>query len=121
MLGTEPAFFFSLRLADGKVQVNFGPRWLDDAVRVETVRQLLPDKWHHVAVTHNGSQMASGFEVYVDGKPQQLAVSLDLFTGTFTTPTTLRIGSQGPDMHFRGLIDDVRGENRSGRPGALRH
>ena len=99
---------FSLQLGVGKVQVNFGPRWLDDALRIETRSRLTPGRWTHLMVTYDGSQMASGLKIYVDGELQETDVLLDLFTGTFKTPEPLRIGSHGTSGHFRGAIDEVR-------------
>jgi hypothetical protein len=93
---------------EGQLHVNFGPRWLDDALRLHTERPLTPGRWHHVAVTYDGLQMAGGLKVYVDGQLQPVTVLLDMFTGTFTTTPPLRIGSQGTESQFHGLIDDVR-------------
>jgi hypothetical protein len=99
---------FGLCFKDGKLEVNLGPRWLDDAIRVESSRSLEPSRWRHVMVTYDGSQFASGLKLYVDGALEDTRVLLDEFTGTFTTPQALRIGSQGVSEHFQGGIDDVR-------------
>ncbi len=58
-------------IAEGKVQVNLVMRWLDDALRVETERSLPPGEWHHVLVTYDGSRVASGIKIYIDGQPER--------------------------------------------------
>jgi len=96
-------------LADGRLQLNLVKRWLDDALRVETETRLAPGAWQHVVVTYDGSRLASGVQLYLDGKLQTLKVVLDLLNQTFETKEPLRIGGgNGPDGRFHGLIDDVR-------------
>ena len=93
---------YEVRLEDGRVQVNFVKRWLDDAIRVETEGKLEPGKWHHLAVTYDGSRAAAGIAVYVDGVAQKLKVHLDFLNQTFVSDQPFRIGP------FRGAVDDVR-------------
>jgi hypothetical protein len=70
----------------------------------------VPDHWHHVMVTYDGSRTAGGITVYIDGKPEKLAVNLDFINQTFAAAKEpLRIGGGGgPEGRFQGLIDDVR-------------
>jgi hypothetical protein len=98
---------YSLKLADGKLQVNLVKRWLDDALRVETVRSLATNRWQHVAVTYDGSRIAAGVQVFVDGRPLETKVLLDELNQSFATNKPLLIGG-GPGAGFRGQIDDVR-------------
>ena len=109
MTDAEHADGYYVVLENGRLQVNLIKRWLDDALRVETEAPLVPDGWQHVLVTYDGSRLASGVAVYVDGKPQKLRVVLDLLNQTFATQEPFRIGGgDGPDGRFRGMIDDVR-------------
>ena len=50
-------------LEEGRVHVNLVKRWLDDALRVETVQTLSPGRWHHVLVTYDGSREAAGIKL----------------------------------------------------------
>jgi hypothetical protein len=97
---------YHVHLEKGRVQVNLVQRWLDDAIRVETERSLEPGRWHHLAVTYDGSRVASGIVVYVDGKPERVKVHLDFLNSSFATKQPFRIGA-GREP-FRGAIDDVR-------------
>jgi hypothetical protein len=114
MADTDRAEGYSLRLEGGKLQLNLVKRWLDDAIRVETVRALEPGRWHHVAAAYDGSRVADGIRIYVNGEPQKLKVNLDDLNQSFRTRQPLRVGSGGgPASRFRGAIDEVRIFNRA--------
>jgi hypothetical protein len=108
---------YSLHLVDGRLQVNLVKRWLDDALRVETERSLPAESWHHVLMTYDGSRVAVGIKVYVDGRPEKLRVLLDDLNQSFHTKEPLRIGGgAGPGGRFHGAIQDVRVWNEAIRP-----
>jgi hypothetical protein len=92
----------------GKIQVNLVKRWLDDAIRVETTARLRAGEWTHVAVTYDGSRVAAGIKIYLDGKPAPLAVLLDELNQSFQTKEPLRIGAGGgSENRFDGGIDEL--------------
>jgi len=100
---------WSLKLTNGRAQVLLVKRWLDDALRVETAEPLAPDRWHHVLFTYDGSRIASGIRVFVDGRPVETTILLDELNQSFQVKEPLRIGAgHGPGGRFHGLIDDVR-------------
>src|SRR5262245_25142977 len=100
---------YSVHLVNGKVQVHLTKRWLDDALRVDTKEPLALDRWHHIAVTYDGSRLAAGTKVYVNGTEAKTNTLLDELNQSFQTKEPLRIGSGGGiDGRFDGLIDDVR-------------
>jgi hypothetical protein len=104
---------YNVYLDGGRVQVNLVKRWLDDALRAETERTLSPGHWYHVVATYDGSRVASGVKVYVDGLPEKLKINLDELNQTFQTKEPLRIGGGGgPEGRFHGSIRDVRIYNR---------
>ena len=98
---------FSWSLADNKVQVNFGPRWLDDSVRIRTKQSIPSGEWVHIAFTSDGTQMARGMGIYVNGVRQDVDILLDIFTGTYKTNSTLVIGAEGDEQHLQGLLDET--------------
>ncbi len=109
MADTDRAEGYSLHLQDGRLQLNLVKRWLDDALRVETVRRLEPGRWHHVAATYDGSRVAGGVRIYVDGRPEPLRVNLDDLNQSFETKEPFRIGAGGgQENRFRGAVADVR-------------
>jgi len=100
---------WGLYLNDGKLQLNLVQRWLDDALRVETEDSLPLNQLHHVLVTYDGSRVADGVHMYVDGKPQKLKILLDELNQDFASKDPLRIGGGGgPGNRFNGVIRDVR-------------
>jgi hypothetical protein len=100
---------YRMRLRAGKVQVHLVKRWLDDSIRIEAERCLPPSRWHHILVTYDGSRLARGIKVYVNGEAQKLTVHLDDLNQSFKTAQPLRIGAGGgPASRFHGRIADVR-------------
>lgn len=100
---------YGLLLQDGKVQMNFAQRWLDDALRAETKDAVALNQWHHVAVTYDGSLLATGLKIYVDGKSQPLNVQVDELNQSFALAQPLKIGSiEGFPDRFQGMVDEVR-------------
>ena len=105
---------YRVQLKDRRIQVHLTKRWLDDALRVETEATLAQDQWQHIAVVYDGSRLASGVKIYINGQPQKLRVLLDQLNQTFLTKNPLRIGAGGgPANRFRGLISDVRVYDRA--------
>ena len=113
-MGEEPrADGYGVGLVNGKLHVHLTKRWLDDALRLETVDELPLGKWSHVAVTYDGSRLAAGVKVYVNRSEAPTRVLLDELNQSFDTKEPFRIGSGGgPASRFTGLIDDVRVFNR---------
>jgi hypothetical protein len=100
---------YSLLLKDGKVQVDLVLRWLDDSLRVETENPIELNRWHHVAMTYDGSHFAEGLKIYVDGVSQKLKINLDGLNQNFQVKEPLRIGGGGgAENRFQGKIDRVR-------------
>ncbi len=96
---------YGVVLDRGKVRVNLVKRWLDDAIRVETKAAVPVDRWTHVAVTYDGSRVADGIHVFLDGVPTPLTVRLDELNQSFETKQPFRIGAGGgPEARFRGAI-----------------
>jgi hypothetical protein len=100
---------YDFALRGGKLHVNLVARWLDDALRVETRRSPPSGRWHHVLMTYDGSRVAGGIKVYVDGQLEPLHINLDGLNQDFRTGQPLRVGAGGGSAsHFHGRIDDVR-------------
>lgn len=100
---------YSLCLTNGRIQLNLVKRWLDDALRVETGTDLTVRQWHHVVVSYDGSRVAEGIKIYVDGESAKIKTNLDELNQSFKTSEPFRIGSGGgPLTRFHGKIDEVR-------------
>ena len=101
---------YSIRLIDGRIEVDLVKRWLDDSIRIETANSIIPlGQWSHVAVTYDGSRVADGIQVFVNGQSVPLKTNLDYINQSFATDAPLRIGAgHGPEERFSGQIDEVR-------------
>ena len=114
MLDSPEGKGFGLHLNHGKVHVNLTDVWVDDAIRVESEEQLLPDRWYHLAATYDGSKMAGRVQLYIDGRPAKTKVLMDTLYrpyrnagGSFHVP--IRVGAGwGPERRFHGMIGGVR-------------
>jgi hypothetical protein len=109
MNDSDRADGYNLAIEGGKIHVHLVKRWLDDAIRVETVDSLPSGQWHHVAFSYDGSRLASGIKIYVNGRSAKLKVNLDDLNQNFVTDQPLRIGAGGgPGSRFHGAISDLR-------------
>lgn len=99
---------WNLHLADGHVQANLVVRWLDDSLRVQTQTKLTPGRWQHVMMTYDGSRVAAGVRIYIDGAPQPLQVLLDELNQSFDGDAPLLIGARAGHERLAGRLDDVR-------------
>ena len=112
---------YGVHLVNGKVQVHLTKRWLDDALRVEAETRLEANRWYHIAVTYDGSRLAAGVKVYIDGVGAKTTTLLDELNQSFQTKEPLRIGTGGgPGSRFNGLADEVRVYNRAIDPAEAR-
>jgi hypothetical protein len=102
---------YYLHLQDGHVQVNLVKRWLDDSIRVETMETIPLKSWSHVLMTYDGSRVAKGIRIYLNGKLQQNRIKLDSLNQTFASTEPFRVG--GGHSVFFGAIDEVRVYDRA--------
>ena len=100
---------FGLYLKDGHLQGTLAMRWLDDGARVESESAIPLNRDSHVMLTYDGSRMASGIRIYLNGQPLKLKVDLDVLNQSFAVKQPLRIGAGlGPANRFQGSIHRVR-------------
>ncbi|WP_020472826.1 DUF1553 domain-containing protein [Zavarzinella formosa] len=102
---------YAVALVDGKLQVHLTKRWLDDALRIETITPIPLNRWSHITVTYDATRLASGTKVYLDGEEVKIRVLLDQLNQTFQSKEPFRIGG-GNGTRFDGLIDDVKIHSR---------
>jgi len=107
MTPVEEGAGYFVHLQNGRLQVNFVKRWLDDAIRVESHEPIPLNRWCHIAVVYDGSRVAEGIRIYINGRLVPMDVKLDRLNQTFAAKTEpLRIGKG--HSSFTGSIDDVR-------------
>ena len=100
---------WGLYLIDGKLKSYSLMRYLDDGVRVSTRADFPLGEWHHVAVTVDGSRLATGMRLYVDGTEWETVADLDSANQEIRQKEPVLIGQGGGlDHGFKGMIDEVR-------------
>jgi hypothetical protein len=81
----------------------------EDVVKVVTDKPIDAKKWHHLAITYDGSAKAAGLKVYVDGDPQKTGVAYDTLKGTTRTTVPFKVGQRNNSSPIKGLrVQDVR-------------
>ncbi len=109
---------YGLYADQGKLHFHITNAYADDALRLETPVVLEAKRWHHIAVSYNGSRMAEGVTVYLDGKPRENKILLDTLYRPFKNAGAkyaepFRVGGGwGKENHFKGLIGDPRTYSR---------
>lgn len=99
---------FDLALQDGLLCVDLIHRWPDNAIVASTQHRLKPNQWQHIVVTYDGSSMATGVNIFIDGVAQPLRYDRDALDGSIAVTVPLRLGRRQMQMAFKGDIDDVR-------------
>ncbi len=100
---------WSVYLENSKLQVNLIKRRLDDSIRLETVRALPVGQWQHVAISYDGSRLASGVKIFINGRPEPVSIILDAINQDFRAKAPLRLGAGGYlEAKFRGDLDELR-------------
>jgi len=99
-----------LRTTNNEIRVRIsnaaGNRILLDTVGVN----VRDGEWHHIVLTYDGSSLASGVNIYVDGIVSTKSVVNDTLTLSILNNTDLVIGNEEKDVttkFFTGSMDSV--------------
>jgi Protein of unknown function (DUF1553)/Protein of unknown function (DUF1549)/Concanavalin A-like lectin/glucanases superfamily/Planctomycete cytochrome C len=107
MTPVEEGTGYFVGLRHGRLQVNLIKRWLDDAIRIETRDPIPANQWCHLVVVYDGTRLAGGIRVYLNGVAVPMNINLDRLNQTFALPTEpLRIG--GGERNLKAKIDEMR-------------
>jgi hypothetical protein len=63
--------------------------------------------WHHLVVTYDGSGLASGVNLYVDGSSQSVASVWDNLSGSIITSCPLGIGARNGNVSSNFWVGDL--------------
>ncbi len=116
---------YGVHLNKGHLHFNMTSVWADDAIRVESEETLSPGQWHHIAVTVDGSRLATGVAATIDGKPAHLRLEnatlyrpLRNAGNAFKEPFLIG-GGWGPERRFKGKLEQFRIYSRQLEPAEL--
>ena len=103
---------YDLSVEHDRVSALFSSRWPGYAIKLTTQAAVLQaDAWHHVFVTYDGSEVAAGVEIYVDGQRKPTVINSDSLKdeGSLGTSKSLLLGRRDADEALSGgVLDDVR-------------
>ncbi len=100
----NPGWGFYIK--DGNLQVNLVLRWLDDSLRIASEPEVTLNEWQHVAFTYDGTRLASGLRIYINGKSVAKTIIRDEMNQEIKSKEPLRIG-RGLGLGFEGQLDHV--------------
>lgn len=108
---------YELTKLDGRLSAKMVNFWPGNALCVETDEILEVDKWHHVAVTYDGSSKAAGLKIFVNAEDAGTRVVHDSLTRQINQWINghydFAIGSRFRDRGFKdGVVDELRGFDR---------
>ncbi|WPP49568.1 DUF1553 domain-containing protein [Catalinimonas niigatensis] len=64
-------------LPDGSISASLNHTYPANGIEVRTQERILPNQWHHLVFTYDGSSKAKGVKIYQDGKELTLTVFND--------------------------------------------
>ncbi len=100
---------YDLNYINGKLECHLVNHWPDKAFKVVTKQSVSLNEWHHVVICYDGTRQASGVQLFVDGRLQELDVTINnRLDGPLTTDKPFHIGKRNASIPFHGLIDDVQ-------------
>jgi hypothetical protein len=102
---------YQMLLRDGHLSTSLIHFWPGNAINIRTTAKLPKNEWHHVAITYDGSTLASGLSIYVDGNLAETEIHKDNLYKNITGGGNdhIVIGQRFRDVGFaKGLVDDFR-------------
>ena len=97
----------TLVLEQGRLKLKLIGR-MDDWIIVGARDPVPANRWSHVTATYDGSRLAAGVTLYIDGMPVETAAELDYSNGGIKTKEPFRIGAGADERsRFIGAIDEA--------------
>jgi hypothetical protein len=108
MRSTADSRGFELNWYKGQTRINLINDFGHQAIEIGLKQTFPAGRWHHVAVTYDGSSKAAGLKVFIDGQSQVLAIRRDSLSGSIATDEPWRIGWKGTGAGLEGSLDELR-------------
>ncbi|MEY3025628.1 MAG: hypothetical protein RLZZ238_525, partial [Planctomycetota bacterium] len=96
-----------LLIADGRLRWSVIHLWPGSAASVEMTTELPVGAWTHIVATYDGTSLAGGLRLFVNGVDAKPTVLRDELRGNIAG-ATMELGSRSRDAGFRGgAIDEL--------------
>ncbi|HRX77550.1 MAG TPA: DUF1549 domain-containing protein, partial [Pirellulaceae bacterium] len=115
---------YELLLEEGRLSAALIHFWPGNAIRVWTRKSVAIKQWLHVAVTYDGSSLAAGLRIYVDGALAESEIVRDNLYKDITGGggDNITIGERFRDRGFSGgMVDEFRVFDRELSPLEVAH
>ncbi|REJ86967.1 MAG: DUF1553 domain-containing protein [Planctomycetota bacterium] len=99
---------YDLVIDGGRLSLRLASAWTINAVGVLAKDKLPLGEWSHIVATYDGSGLARGVKLYVNGERQEVEARYDRLKGDFEVDMPLEIGHRHGKFGFRGGMDDLR-------------
>ncbi len=106
---------YQLLIEEGRLSASLIHFWPGNAIRVRTRDKIQTDKWLHVAMTYDGSSLANGLRIFVNGSEASVEIVRDNLYKNITGGggDNIAIGERFRDRGFtNGLVDEFQVFNR---------
>ncbi len=108
----ERGFAINIDGAKNEILCEWSHHYPEDMLIVRGATENLVGHWHHLLVSYDGSSVASGVNIFLDGQLLPPKVEADRLSKNIGTSTPLRIGRRDTLFLFRGALDEVEFYNR---------
>ena len=108
VIAEERGFALTVEPSKNSVIAEWTHSYPSDSLVVRSDIQEPTGRWHHLFVTYDGSSVAGGVRIYVDGQRALIRVEQNGLTQSIRNAVPLQVGKRDDKFPFRGDIDDVR-------------
>ena len=100
-----PATGYYFAIKEGKISFSLQNNGGNNGLLVNTVNTINLQQWYYITTTYDGSSLASGVNIYINGVNVSTSTEFDSLTGTILNPTSLKIGGLvTPSRYLDGKI-----------------
>ncbi len=109
MMAAQPFTGWIIYMSAGAIQV-FLANSISGAnyIQINVNENFADNLWHHLIITYDGSSLAAGVHIYIDGNEKILLVVRDALSASIQNAEDCRIAARDrPTHHFEGQVDEV--------------
>lgn len=105
---------FELYWYKSKPRLNLVRAWGRQAIEMATAETFSSSEWHHLVVSYDGSRVASGFTLSIDGQPRSMQVRRDTIqNGSVANDVSWQVAWKSSGLGYVGQLDELRLYERS--------